>query len=223
MTNFNPSVLQSWQANADEWDKLLEAKGIPSRVFTNKAILEALNSYNPKRILDVGCGEGWISRELNSDIEYTGIDGTSLLIEKAKQKNPQGSFHCLTYDQIIGDNYRLLAKHDLIVINYALYQKDNLIPLLQKLNFLLDDDGVILIQTVHPFFLLKNLGSYKSSWIENAWEGLEGNFKAPHSWYCRTFQDWFTVFKEAGFMTFIQEVSSKNGEPISVIFNLSHT
>lgn len=221
MSDINKTVLHSWGINAEAWNILVDAKGIPSRTYTNNAILQAINLHHPKTILDVGCGEGWIAGELGEDVSYTGIDGTDFLIEKAKLKNPKAIFHLSTYDDILLGKTSFLSTYNVIVFNYSLYQKDNLGQLLQVLSSFLDKNGHVLIQTVHPYFLVKNFGLYRSSWVENAWDGLQGDFKAPHPWYCRTFQAWFMVFKNAGFQTALQEITSASGEPISVIFILS--
>ncbi|MEM6754398.1 MAG: class I SAM-dependent methyltransferase, partial [Cyanobacteria bacterium P01_C01_bin.38] len=66
MLNFNEkSVLDSWNNNASAWINTIENDQIESRkLVTNKAIVDAIVSYSPATILDIGCGEGWLTREL---------------------------------------------------------------------------------------------------------------------------------------------------------------
>ncbi len=65
MVNLNDkSVLDSWNNNASAWINTIENDEIESRkLVTNKAIVDAVVSYSPATILDIGCGEGWLTRE----------------------------------------------------------------------------------------------------------------------------------------------------------------
>ncbi|MEI4673844.1 methyltransferase domain-containing protein, partial [Pseudomonas aeruginosa] len=52
---------------------------------TDDAILQALRQRAPRRLLDIGCGEGWQFRALAGEVgECVGIDATPELIELAR-------------------------------------------------------------------------------------------------------------------------------------------
>ena len=70
----------SWNANARAWTKAVREQLISSRrVVTDAAIVEVLVALQPRRVLDVGCGEGWLVRALNErGIEAFGVDGSLL-------------------------------------------------------------------------------------------------------------------------------------------------
>lgn len=90
-------ILTSWEENAAEWVNIIDREGIASRTITNQAIVDAIVNYNPKNVCDIGRGEGWLTRKLNSDgIKTTGVDGTLQLIENARLKS-QNEFSHLTY------------------------------------------------------------------------------------------------------------------------------
>lgn len=56
-------ILQSWRANAENWIQTIDHQEIESRnIVTNQAIVDTLLSLHPHRVLDVGCGEGWLTR-----------------------------------------------------------------------------------------------------------------------------------------------------------------
>jgi len=58
-------IIDSWNKNALSWTRVIREKQIESRVLvTEKAILETVIELNPITFLDVGCGEGWLCREL---------------------------------------------------------------------------------------------------------------------------------------------------------------
>ena len=54
----------------------------------------------PKTVLDIGCGEGWLVRELDKvGIETLGIDAVPQLIDYA-QKEGSGGYRTLTYEAL---------------------------------------------------------------------------------------------------------------------------
>lgn len=214
-------ILKSWQQNAKEWSRVIDAEEIASRKFTNKAIVDTLLSLNVKKVLDVGCGEGWLTRELSKNgIESIGIDATQELISIAKSKS-EHNFYQLTYEEIIASKEIPNAPFDLVVFNFSIYNKDGLVELLSKLKNKLTPKGKIVIQTLHPFFLLSNNLEYKSQWIDDSWKGLKGNFVNGHSWYARTLEEWICTFKKSDLnLLEIKEVNNSELSPISIIFVL---
>lgn len=212
-------IISSWKTNANEWIKIIDKKAIPSRKFTNPAIVEVCEDLKPDRVLDVGCGEGWLTRTLANLAEVAvGTDAIEALIENAKVKG-KGIFYRLTYQNFI-DGYQLNeAPFDLIVFNFSIYQKNHLDKLLKKLQKQLTKNGHIVVQTLHPYFLLTNNLNYKSQWVEDSWKGLPGNFTNGHRWYARTFEDWMGVFNTCNLeILTIKEVLNDTLQPISVIF-----
>ncbi|HVT85136.1 MAG TPA: class I SAM-dependent methyltransferase, partial [Chitinophagaceae bacterium] len=82
-------ILRSWEVNAVNWADLIQRNCIESRrVATNKAIIDAVSAYHPNSVLDVGCGEGWLVKELNDKgMTVTGFDAIPELIAQARQKS----------------------------------------------------------------------------------------------------------------------------------------
>ena len=120
MTN-EQKIIHSWQANAASWIDIIDSNGSESgRLITNKAIVEAVCKAKPLSVLDMGCGEGWLSKELyNNGIEVTGVDVIPELIEKAKEKTI-GNFFVASYEDIYLDKISFSKLFDAIVINFAL-------------------------------------------------------------------------------------------------------
>ncbi|MBQ0784305.1 MAG: class I SAM-dependent methyltransferase, partial [Amphritea sp.] len=69
-------IVESWRKNVSPWVKAIQNKEIESRrLVTDQAILETISSIPAKNALDIGCGEGWLVRELSArGISTTGID-----------------------------------------------------------------------------------------------------------------------------------------------------
>tara|TARA_R110002111_G_scaffold55243_1_gene94972 strand:+ start:136 stop:801 length:666 start_codon:yes stop_codon:yes gene_type:complete len=216
------NTIDSWNKNALEWIKVIDNAEIESRKFTNKAILDVLGNSSAIKILDMGCGEGWLTRTLmGMGKSAVGMDAIPQLLENAKNKG-QGTYFQMSYEEIILENPIPKAPFDAAVFNFCLYQREGLSQLLRQVKKSLSENGYIAIQTLHPFFLLENDLGYKSQWINDSWKGLPGNFTEGHSWYARTFESWMSVFKKAGLQLHqCQEVNNDNNKPVSVIFILS--
>ncbi|SDR99531.1 class I SAM-dependent methyltransferase [Christiangramia echinicola] len=214
-------IIKSWEANASEWIRIIEEKGIASRKITNQAIVDEVNSCDSANILDLGCGEGWLTRALSTDENsVTGVDAIENLLKKARTKGEQ-SFYQLTYENIIEGKKIPNAPFDSIVLNFCLYQDKQVEKLLKSVSMFLNENGQILIQSIHPYFLIQNDFKYKSSWIENSWKGLPGNFVHPHAWFARTYEDWIKTFSSSGLYLFkMKEPINEEGLPASVIFTL---
>src|SRR3954451_11502353 len=88
MTSDPDADLQvSWQQNADAWTASVREHLIPSRnAGTDQAILSLLDSLPKGRLLDLGCGEGWLSRAAaDQGWQVTGVDASESLILRARE------------------------------------------------------------------------------------------------------------------------------------------
>lgn len=216
-------TLDSWGENAKEWIKVIENNGIGSRKVTNPALLEFIDKNGEGPYLDLGCGEGWLTRELHSQgKQVMGADGTLDLIRRAKEHIPEMYCH-MTFEDVIDGNAPVLGKYATIILNYCLYGDDLTTNLLRALSsHLVDDDSRIIIQTVHPYFLTLS-GEYRSRWIENAWSGLPGNFTGAHRWYCRTMMDWTKTAASVGYQIaeLRETISEDHKKPLSLLLCLT--
>ena len=214
-------ILDSWNKNADEWIKVIQNDAIPSRKFTNKAILEMVSELDGKKMVDIGCGEGWLTREMGKlGWEATGLDAIESLVLEAQKKSDE-SFHVLTYEEIIDGKPMPNAPFDAAVFNFCLYLKDGLRELLLNTLKQLSPNGTLVIQTLHPFFLLQNGLPYKSQWLSDSWKGLPGDFTDGHSWYARTLEDWVAELNRLENINFsMKEIVNDEEKPISLIIKI---
>ena len=97
---YQKQLHQSWITNANAWTTAVREKHIASREqVTNQAIVQAILDLAPTRVLDVGCGEGWLCRTLaEKGLALTGIDGSPPLIDAA-QALGGANFHAIRYEQ----------------------------------------------------------------------------------------------------------------------------
>lgn len=217
----NP-IIESWTINAKRWIKTIENDEIESRrLVTNAAILENILKLKPKKVLDIGCGEGWLVSALtNQKKEVTGIDAIETLIQRAKLRG-KGSFYVINYQELIKGKALHTAPFDLISINFALFEKRETAQLLKKLPDYLTKNGKVIIQTLHPFSL-DLTKPYQSGWRKDSYKGLKRNFEMPYKWYYRTLEDWIQLFKKSdlNLIALKEPIHPITERPASVIFIL---
>src|ERR1700733_4654594 len=86
-------IIESWYSNAAPWTRAIRAASIASRkLITDQAIIAAVSSVACRRILDIGCGEGWLARALSDlGMSVTGVDVVPELIAQAAASRDAGS------------------------------------------------------------------------------------------------------------------------------------
>ncbi|MCO7514274.1 class I SAM-dependent methyltransferase [Pseudomonas guariconensis] len=196
MSPSETTVLHTWHHNAQAWIQAVREGGIESRrQVTDQAILLAILGRQPQRVLDLGCGEGWLLRALGErGIEAVGVDGDATLVEAARAAGP-ASVHLATYAQLTKSQVDIGRGYDLVCANFALLHQD-IIPLLAALNALLAADGALIIQTLHPWSMAE--GDYQDGWREETFVALAGQW-APMPWYFRTLSSWLNALEMAGY------------------------
>src|ERR1700733_3486999 len=115
-------IIRSWYSNAAPWSQAIRTASIASRkLVTNQAIIDAVSSISPSRVLDLGCGEGWLARALaDRGMSVTGIDVVPELIEQAaKQMSPRLEFIVQDYASIASRRW-VGGPFDAAVCNFSL-------------------------------------------------------------------------------------------------------
>jgi len=201
---------RSWIANASAWSETVRGQKIESRrVGTDEAIVAAILERHPRRVLDLGCGEGWLARALaRHGIEVTGIDASPALIEAANELGG-GVFRVASYEELA----RLGETFDLVVANFSLLHED-LQPVLQALKVIAP---ALIIQTIHPAFAG---GDYADGWRTETFAAMEGEWPEPMPWYFRTVGSWVRVLREGGYdVAEVREpLHPQHLRPLSILF-----
>jgi len=192
------SIRASWLDNAAAWTAAVRGRHIESRVrVTDAAVLTAIAECGARRVLDVGCGEGWLCRALHAaGISATGFDATPKLIEQARQAGP-GEYHVLGYDGFAREPAAVGTGFDAVVCNFSLLGED-IIPVLRAAGETLRHGGALIIQTVHPFADSPEGVRYEDGWRVEDFEDFAPGFTTPMPWYFRTVASWIAALREAG-------------------------
>ncbi|MGY3175643.1 2-polyprenyl-3-methyl-5-hydroxy-6-metoxy-1,4-benzoquinol methylase [Pseudomonas sp. TE12234] len=190
------TLLQSWNHNAQAWIEAIRTGAIESRLnVTNQAIVLAVLGRQPERVLDLGCGEGWLLRELEKrGIDAVGVDGDATLVEAARAAGTS-QVHRATYEELVQARVDIGRDYDLICANFALLHQD-IIPLLAAMNALLAPGGALVIQTLHPWAVAA--GDYQDGWREETFASFKGPWQ-PMPWYFRTLSSWLNALDMAGY------------------------
>ena len=214
-------ILESWEANAGNWIATIDNADLESRTLvTNSAIVDTVCSYAVKKLLDIGCGEGWLTRALRAKgKEVYGVDAVAALIDNAIAKD--GDFYeTVSYRELANGTTLTPQPFDAAVINFALIDKEDTDALINAVPNFLAAKGLLFIQTLHPLTIAAS-GAYESGWKPGSWNGMKRNFEQPYPWWFRTLEDWMLLFsKRFELMAIKEPVHPVTKQPLSIIFIL---
>jgi 2-polyprenyl-3-methyl-5-hydroxy-6-metoxy-1,4-benzoquinol methylase len=222
-SKYEKQILTAWNSNASPWIRAVEQAGIraPGNL-SSSSVLRVIEDYAPSggSILDAGCGEGWLIREVTRlGYRGTGTDAVPELIEYARQQGEE-DFRVLNYEQLENAD---LGTFDLVVNNFALLGDTSVNAFLKALPKLLNPGGACVIQTLHPVAFFHE-GEYATGWKPGTWAGLPGDFGDPAPWYFRTLAGWLNLFRTSGLtLPEIREPANEGQPPQSIIFVVQNT
>lgn len=185
-------------------------------MVTDRAIIETVIGLQPRSVLDLGCGEGWLVRALQSlDIPAMGVDAVPALIERACAAG--GRFQVASYADLVAGRFSHRAQA--AVCNFSLLGAASVDQLLAALPRLLDKDGWLIVQTIHPFVACGEQ-VYADGWRVEEWGGFGMAFPAPAPWYFRTMASWVALLAATGWQLqdMREPLHPHSGRPASVLF-----
>ena len=211
-------IVKSWHKNVRPWVAAIRDGEIESRLLvTNKAIVDTIVERKPSAVLDVGCGEAWLVRQLcERGIDALGVDVVPEFTVLS-EKQGIGRFRILSYEDVSLD--KLNETFDVVVCNFSLLGHGSVNHLFQKIPSLLNKGGAFIVQTIHPMFASEE-EKYKDGWREGSWSGFSDEFVDPAPWYFRTVESWQALFSENGFasLEIIEPMNPNSKIPASIIF-----
>ena len=206
-----------WLQAAAPWCRAVRDGRIRSRVaVTNAAILNAIAARPGGRLLDLGCGEGWLLRALSGNPvwrERIGVDASPELVALA-QSAGGGRFLCGSYGRLTTAN---LGRFDLIVANFSLLGETSSQAALCDASALLGPGGELLIQTLPP--------ANRQGWQPGSWQGCGEGFGPAAPWFARTLDGWRSDLQSAGLRLHRAQIhlDPASGQALSLLLTATPT
>jgi 2-polyprenyl-3-methyl-5-hydroxy-6-metoxy-1,4-benzoquinol methylase len=218
MKQFNDkNIIDSWRKNSGPWIEAVQEGQIESRLhITNQAILDTILAVSPKTVMDIGCGEGWLARELSlSDISVSGLDIIPELVQEAK-KYGRGKFYTMAYEDL--SYSKINEKFDVAICNFSLLGKESVDHTFQVVPEILNRHGFFIVQTLHPQVSSEG-HDYVDGWRQGTWSGFNSEFQDPAPWYFRTMDSWARLFSknDLELVEVKEPVNPKTGKMASLI------
>lgn len=219
-------IRTQWENNAEAFAELIAGSGTPHHMhILNPCVEEFIGDVAGKKLLDAGCGEGYLARHYaERGAIVTAIDVSESLISRAKE---------LTKDIRVQIDYRVAdichldtiddSEFDIVLSNLVLLNVTCLKEALEEFHRILRRGGCVVFSIVHPAFDFYGPGSWemgeKNSTTgrregrffkmdhyfdereyEQYWKTRQGNrFPAPISFFHRPLAVYLKSLMKAGF------------------------
>ena len=210
----------AWDAAAAAWDEFVETGLDYWRTEVHgPALLAACGDVHNQRVLDLGCGQGWFSRQLaQRGAHVVGVDFSAAQIANARRHeaaHPLGIvYHQL--DATLVDEHWPLERFDLVTACMALHDSPDTARILAAARQVLTPVGRMAFSIVHPVaaapvheWVRDNEGQKTGLRIDRYFDSgpyvIDWNMArltthwATPQWH-RTLTEWSTLIAEAGFV-----------------------
>lgn len=217
---------EQWETNAEAFSGLIDDEGTPHhRKILNPCVERLLGEVKGKKLLDAGCGEGYLARYYaKKGAIVTAIDLSQRLIETSEQ---------LTDDEGVVIDYRVdnvcyiesvpNVEFDLILSNLVLLNVPCLDDAIREFHRVLKIGGILVFSIVHPAFNFYGPGSwemgekdpetkrreglyfkidryFEEEEYERYWKTKQGDkFPEPISFFHRTLSTYLNSLSTVGF------------------------
>lgn len=154
--------LHRWDIVADEYNTLQGKVGDPfRRLIVDPVIFDFLGTIRGTRILDAGCGNGYIAAKLHKcGAKVSGVDWSVMMIARAKQNFPDLDFRVFNIEQSLpfaeGEFHKIVAS---MVIQDVRDPERALVQLVRHLA----PDGDLILAIPHPCY------AYPAGVIRKTW------------------------------------------------------
>lgn len=203
-------LLKIWDSIAEEYNLFLQQGGDAYQLNINwPSLKKMLGDIRGKKVLDAGCGNGYYTSILNSEMggQLIGIDGSKRIIELAKKQYPNVPFkvHDLTNPLPYDDE-----AFDIVFSKMVIMDLPEIKSVIAEFHRVLKTNGTCLISIIHPtyplyYWLKKNgtqlhTGKYEevsSYFLETFTWHTPGQIKVPA--YTRPLKDYLNEFCKLNF------------------------
>lgn len=212
-------VQRAWEVGADAWEEFVESGADYYRIEVHgPALLEACGDVTGLRALDIGCGQGWFSRQLaRKGATVTGIDLSSTMVSNARRherEEPLG-IEYLEMDAALSHESWSAANFDLVTACMSIQDMADPEAAIRAASQLLPANGRLVFSLPHPFSEMAYRewerdqdGAKLSLKVDRYFESGHGILhwdmeRLQYAWetprWRLTLSEWVTVLRDAGF------------------------
>lgn len=235
-----------WDRTAKDWKVQVGDTGDRNRVLNSDPVLwEFLGDVAGKRVLDAGCGTGYLTRQLAAKgALVTGVDFSPQMIAIAQKDSKGIEYRVDSCSELATCKD---AEFDVLVSNYVVMDVPDMDGVSRAFYRVLRPAGTAVMVFSHPCFPGGSAErtedgvtyEWKHSYFEQRKrvDPIWGHFKENFIWFHRPLSDYWKSFAAAGFVVTgfeeprisggrlqlakAQEVSKLRMQPFSVAFRLS--
>jgi 2-polyprenyl-3-methyl-5-hydroxy-6-metoxy-1,4-benzoquinol methylase len=167
--------LEEWYKEPDPWNFINSSIDLVRRKIFLRHLAYAFNQLQIRDVLDVGCGEGYLTLDLarTYDVIIDAFDISENAIKYAKQKN---SAENIKYFAVDLRDFQTEKEYDLVICEEALYYLNDLErkQAVQKFYNLLRDNAFLKFSDIsigkYENWYYFSIGDIKKLFIENGFE-----------------------------------------------------
>lgn len=142
----------SWDANAEFWLQIIRQHRDKYREeLTDSAVLNAIGDVTDQDILDVGCGEGYLSRALarRGARKVRGVDASREMVKAAEDASVPGTF----FTEARAEDLPFAAEsYDVVLANHVLNDLPDIAAPASEFARVLRPGGRFVTLLLHPCF-----------------------------------------------------------------------
>ncbi|MEP2445756.1 MAG: methyltransferase domain-containing protein [Balneola sp.] len=138
-------------------------------------VAKIVNELSPKKLLDYGCGNGFLASLLKEDLEISLYDINKEIVNEYKQWNIQNSVKTITEQSDIEKNYYDVVVQTSVIM--CIPTIDELMNMFNDIYLALKKGGVFVVVLTHPCFLQYPFGHYYTSLNHDNFNYLEDEKK----------------------------------------------
>jgi ubiquinone/menaquinone biosynthesis C-methylase UbiE len=203
------NLREAWESQAANWVRWARKPGFDTYWrFHREAFLSSLPAPG-KLTLDIGCGEGRLSRDLAAlGHQVVGVDVTRSLVEAAREADPEGEYVEADAARLPFDD----GTADLAIAFMSLMDMDDMHGAVREIARVLEPRGLLLATVVHPLDSAGNFvppdGDETAPYVIHSYrearryadtigrEGLEMTFESMHY----SLEGYWRALRDAGFV-----------------------